>query len=406
MAFMVAARYMDRFLLLLSCLLLGACAVQKGDAPPWQIGRFEKVEAGQEDVLKGGLGVALQGFAIRGFAEKNTGIYSMEPFDPKKTPVLFIHGLLSEPLTWKGMTTLLREDPSIREKYQFWFYDYPSGTPVVPSAAIMKRHLDAVIRQVERDHDISMHRRLIVVGHSMGGMLAKSLVSRTNDKLWDAVFTAPIEEFDLTEEEKKLTVSAFRYTPRTYVKEVIFLATPHRGSQLANDLVGRIGTRISARPKAIEELSRDLVTKNRERLTPQFFDFVSRKVNAISTLRPDSPVTKLLADLPVDRAVTFHTVAGIKPGLEKKPPAEQGDGVVPLSSTYVKGAIFEAGVQSGHSVQNKKETEEIVKAILLRRAGLLNDSQVEEALSRLDLVFARFKGKTIQGINEGASLGQ
>ena len=273
----------------------------------------------------------------------------MEPFDPKKTPVLFVHGLLSEPQTWKKMTTILAEDPAIRENYQFWFYSYPSGTPVVPSAAIMKKHLDAVIAKVEREHKISMHRRLIVVGHSMGGILAKSLVSRTGDTLWDAVFTAPIEEFDLTEEEKRLTVSAFRYTPRTYVKEVIFLATPHRGSQLANNFIGRLGSRLSARPKLIEVLSDDLVNKNSERLTPQFSAFVSGKVNAISTLRPDSPVTNLLADLPVDRSVAFHTIVGIKPGLERKTLAEQGDGVVPLESSFVKGAICEAGVKSGHN---------------------------------------------------------
>ena len=107
-------------------------------------------------------------------------------------------------------------------------------------------------------------------------------------------------------------------------------------------------------------------------------------------------MTKLLADLPVDRAVAFHTIVGIKPGLEKKDLAEQSDGVVPLESTFVKGAICEAGVRSGHSVHTKKQAAELVDAILLRRAGLITDSQLEERIAHLDLVFARVNGKTIE----------
>ena len=53
--------------------------------------------------------------------------YFSEPYDPKKIPVLFTHGLMSGPATFANLTNRLLVDPVIRENYQFWFFGYPSG---------------------------------------------------------------------------------------------------------------------------------------------------------------------------------------------------------------------------------------------------------------------------------------
>lgn len=355
------------------------------------LGRFEENHDAKKVDTTARLNInGLKGFFFKGYAEKQTGIYIMEPFDPKKVPVLFIHGLLSEPRTWRGMVEELQTDPDITKNYQFWFYAYPTATPVVPSAAVLKRHLDGAIRTVEKEYGVSMNRRLIVIGHSMGGMLAKSLVSKTGDRLWDAVFTAPLEEFDLTELQKKQLGAAFRYEPRRYVDEVIFIASPQRGSHLADSFGGRIGSKFSARPKSIEELSEALITKNRDRLKPEFYKFVADNVNAISTLRPDSPVTALLADLPVDKGVTFHTLAGIKQKDYKEGQAEAGDGIVPLESTVVPGARCEVGIYSGHSVHATKDAQQIVHMLLRLHAGLAKEPEVRAAIRTMPLPFARY----------------
>ena len=188
---------------------------EQESAPIWILARFEEnyksaQSNGEESVDINGL----KGFMGKGYAEEKTGIYTMEPFDPARIPVLFVHGLVSQPNTWRTLVEELHSDSDIIKRYQFWFYAYPSATPVVPSAAILKLHLDRAIAEIERDFGVSMERRLVVIGHSMGGILTKSLVSRTGDKLWHGVFNAPLEAFDLDDQAQSLpSVSFCQFRP-------------------------------------------------------------------------------------------------------------------------------------------------------------------------------------------------
>src|SRR6267378_1888655 len=68
----------------------------------------------------------------------------LEPYNPNKTVLLVIHGLMDTPATWVPMLNDLRGDKDIRRNYQFWFYSYPSGYPYPYSAAILRKELDAI----------------------------------------------------------------------------------------------------------------------------------------------------------------------------------------------------------------------------------------------------------------------
>ena len=59
--------------------------------------------------------------------QPHRGLYMLEPYDPDRIPVLMVHGLWSSPMTWMDMFNDLRSFPELRERYQFWFYLYPSG---------------------------------------------------------------------------------------------------------------------------------------------------------------------------------------------------------------------------------------------------------------------------------------
>ncbi|HLA84700.1 MAG TPA: hypothetical protein VJL29_07895, partial [Thermoguttaceae bacterium] len=64
-----------------------------------------------------------------GHKDSIMGLYMMQPYEPDKIPVLFVHGLWSTPATWIQMYNDLRNSPEIRKNYQFWFYIYPTGQP-------------------------------------------------------------------------------------------------------------------------------------------------------------------------------------------------------------------------------------------------------------------------------------
>jgi len=52
------------------------------------------------------------------------GLLLLQPFDPEKIPVIFVHGLLSSPYVWRNTANSLNVDPEIRQRYQFWVFSY------------------------------------------------------------------------------------------------------------------------------------------------------------------------------------------------------------------------------------------------------------------------------------------
>ena len=67
------------------------------------------------------------------------GLYMVQPYEPGKIPVLMVHGLWSSPMTWMEMFNDLRSQREIRDRYQFWFYLYPTGQPFWLSGATAPR---------------------------------------------------------------------------------------------------------------------------------------------------------------------------------------------------------------------------------------------------------------------------
>ena len=92
------------------------------------------------------------------------GVYFLEPYDPKRTPVLFVSGIGGNPRQWESFVAAL--DP---ERYQAWFFLYPSGARLGNTALLLERCIEALHRR----HGFA---RLYVTAHSMGGLVARGFV--------------------------------------------------------------------------------------------------------------------------------------------------------------------------------------------------------------------------------------
>src|SRR6266700_2176851 len=109
----------------------------------------------------------------------------LQQFDSARTPVIFVHGLQETGASWAPMIDSLRDDPAIRKHYQFWYFSYPSGYPYPYAAALLRQDLDGI------KHAFPDHKRIVLIGHSMGGMICRLMITDAGDKICRDFFATP-----------------------------------------------------------------------------------------------------------------------------------------------------------------------------------------------------------------------
>lgn len=290
-------------------------------------------------------------------------IYLLDPYDPEKIPLLMVHGLQSTPVAFAGMVNALRADPVVRERYQLWQFYYPSGNPLLANAADLRDSLAATLETVDpRDRDPAT-KSLVVIGHSMGGVISHTLVSDSGERIWSSIFTRGPDGLagDPATIRRLRHILTFERNPR--VERVMFLAAPHRGSPIADNLLGRFGTTLTRVSPIAERGFADLARANSAFVTPEAAAFYGGgRFSAVRTLSANSPALRALAELPI--SVPFHSIIGRKGG---GPLATSSDGVVPHASSHLDGATSELVVPSGHNVIDHPEAIAEVIRILHRR---------------------------------------
>ncbi|HEY0791214.1 MAG TPA: alpha/beta fold hydrolase [Chthoniobacterales bacterium] len=287
------------------------------------------------------------------------GLYMLEPYDPTRIPVVLIHGLLSSGFTWRKVGNAIAEDPEIRRRYQFWVFFYPTGNPILASALRLREDL-----ALARDR-YGLKRGVILVGHSMGGLLARLQVTQVNRSTWERVAPEHAQQlFALFAAHPRLQQACI-FNANPAVKRVIFISTPHRGSSIASGGLGAMGDSIIRLPHA---LTREVPAALLALTSPKGQN--ARIPTSIDGLSPRSPLLQAMNQLPI--RAPHHSIIGDR-GRGDTP--NSSDGVVPYWSSHLATSASEKIVPSGHSSLENPFTIAEVQRILRLHAGRTPDGQ-------------------------------
>jgi len=294
----------------------------------------------------------LPGLARKGLLnpEKHTkrmGLSLMEPYDPQKIPVIMVHGLRSSPLAWMELTNDLFGDPDLRRRYQIWHFFYPTALPYLYVGMILRSRLEALRVELDPDGDDWAVNNMVIVAHSMGGLVTRSLVSDSGMKIWKTAFKVPPEELRGAPQDIQWLESMFIFSPEPFIKRVIFIATPHRGVDAASGILGQLGSSMVDLPDQFTERIERVTQENRQFATPEMAAVLDKGApNSIRALRPTHPILQTLGSLPIDPNIPYHTIIGNR----GRDPAEPiSDGWVDYESAHLDGAKSEAIVPAGHA---------------------------------------------------------
>ncbi len=265
----------------------------------------------------------------------------MQPYDPKKIPILCIHGLGDSQATWAPMIEALRGDPVIRQNYQIWFYSYPTGFPYPLMASVLRRKMDEI------NAHYPDHKPIVVIGHSMGGMITRVLITDSGQKIWSAFFKTPPEETPLSPEARKIITSALIFNHRPEISRVIFASASLGGAEMAVSFWGRVGSTIIDGPSQFSSVGREMAQLSKPRDDGRN---LRRLPTSIDSLDPNNRFVRTINTIPVAKGIPYHSIIadrGRGGNLDRTPP-QSSDGLVPYWSSHIEGAKSEIIVPSGH----------------------------------------------------------
>ncbi|HBK45449.1 MAG TPA: hypothetical protein DDZ67_03235, partial [Xanthomonadaceae bacterium] len=323
-----------------------------------------------------GLWLAQSGFArqsLRSMLGRERGIdrphlYLMQPYDPDRRIVLMLHGLASSPEAWVNVANEIMGDEALRQHYQIWQVYYPTNAPIALNRADIEQLVRQTLRHFDPRGQAKASQDMVLVGHSMGGVIGRLLLSSSGDSVWQALTADRRLDGERGRRVRARLSPLLHFEPLPNVDRAIFIAAPHRGTPAAEGKLGRLVARLVKLPVTLVQRFGDVLqdlaggdgSADTTPALPTSFD----------NLRDTDPFVKATADLPIAPGVRYHTIVGKDDDLAL---ADSSDGVVPYWSAHLDGAESEKVVRSWHSVQ------ETPQAILEIRRILHEQIQAEAA---------------------------
>ncbi|VVE12162.1 esterase/lipase family protein [Pandoraea anhela] len=317
-----------------------------------------------------GLWLARSGFAeqsLRTLFGRDRGIvrphiYLMQPFDPGRRVILMLHGLASSPEAWVNLANEIQGDATLREHFQVWQVYYPTNAPILVNAMAIRNAFETTLRHFDPDGLSAASHDAVIIGHSMGGVIARLMVSRSDDDLWDAFQNEyHLDDAQIDRARDRLD-PLFNFRPVPQFGRAIFIAAPHRGTPFARNRLGRWISNLIKLPvtllSSIDDVlhfatgSEDDPSEGKTRYVP----------NSIDQLRDTDPYVMAAAGLKISPSVQYHSIIARRSA--KGPLNASTDGVVPYASAHLAGAQSERVIVAGHSVQETPQAILEIRRIL------------------------------------------
>jgi pimeloyl-ACP methyl ester carboxylesterase len=312
-------------------------------------------------------GAPIWDFEIAGFrfADQSAifgdGLIMMRPYRPGRIPVVLVHGTASSPVRWAELFNEISHDPVVSGRYQFWLFQYNTGQPIIYSAMLLRRALRSVLSEIDPLGEDEALRRMVIIGHSQGGILTKLMAVNSGTRFWNNVSEDPFDDFELEPEARQLLREAMFFEPLPTLRRVVFIATPHRGSYKATGWALDLIRRFITLPGTLVSQFQGLLK------SPTFAHMGIRQLpTSVDNMSPGHPFLRALNSLPIDSRITAHSIIAV---LGEGPVTGKTDGVVAYESAHIDGVASEKVVRSSHSTQGHPETVEEVRRILREHVG-------------------------------------
>lgn len=300
---------------------------------------------------------------------RRTGIVMLAPYQPGKVPVLLVHGLWSDPQTWLTMLNEFEADPAIRGRYQFWAAFHATGYAPLVSAWRIRRALDGLRDAIDPGRADPALDQMVVVSHSMGGVIAKLLVQESGDEVRQALLRVPMDQLDLGGDSRRFLEESLYFRPNPSIRRLVLIAAPHRGSALANEFDARYGAVLLRRRGPGPDQVRDLVRRNgREVLQP---GLGRSPLSGVGSLSVDQPMLLAFNRLAFAPGLAIHSIIAVEEDQLGRPIESTSDGVVAYPSAHLAG-LPETFVVGGHRglASNRQVIDEVRRVLEIHAAEL------------------------------------
>ena len=309
----------------------------------------------------------LRGFLSATFRLSPESLFMLHPYRPGRVPVVLVHGTASSPARWADLLNEVLNDPALRERVQIWFFMYNTSNPILYSASELRRSLQGIVTELDPERRDPALRQMVVIGHSQGGLLTRLMVTHSGTRFWDNVSRIPFSEARMSAETRALLERSMFFEPLPFVKRVVFVATPHRGSYRVSTLVLNLVRRLVTLPVTMTRGIQEAAEAGAFSLQT-----LKRLPTAVDNMRPGHPFVRALASSPIADGVTAHSIIAVQ---GEGGPEGLNDGVVAYESAHIDGVASEKIVRSSHSTQGNPETILEIERILAEHLEQLSQQR-------------------------------